>query len=432
MPAQASSVAVRFEALDALRGVCALLVVLFHIPIYHALRDVGAFANLQFCVDMFFALSGFVLCHAYGQRLNDGADGVRFMAMRFARLWPLHIVMLALFVLLELGKLVFSHADTSMALDSQAFAPGHSVWEIVTNILFLQSFGLHPALSWNGAAWSAALEFYVSLLFAAIVLLFPRRRYDIFLGLCLVAGLLLYMVSPRTLFVSVDWGILRTIFSFFAGCLVYDWRLRSSGHLVAPNLLEACCVVLAIAFAAATPPGGTQFAFPVLAAIVIYVFSFDQGAVSAVLRSSPLQKLGLWSYSIYMIHTFLFQVMKMSASFIGHKTHLDLVGWHNDEKLMLLGTPGQALLPALILSVVLVVPFAALSYRWIEKPAMDAARLRIANPATWLGAVSATSGVVAILRLRVKSLVLSAGRSIAHGLDVVAAMSRRRDTGIRT
>jgi len=67
-----SSVAVRFEALDALRGVCALLVVLFHIPIYHALKDVGAFANLQFCVDMFFALSGFVLCHAYGQRLNDG------------------------------------------------------------------------------------------------------------------------------------------------------------------------------------------------------------------------------------------------------------------------------------------------------------------------------------------------------------------------
>jgi hypothetical protein len=124
--------------------------------------------------------------------------------------------------------------------------------------------------------------------------------------------------------------------------------------------------------------------------------------------------------------------MKMGTSFIGHKTHLDLVGWHNDEKLMLLGTPGQALLPALILSVVLVVPVAALSYRWIEKPAMDAARLRIANPVTWLGAVSATSGAVAMLRLRVKSLVLSTGRSIAHGLDAAAAMSRRGGAGIRT
>jgi hypothetical protein len=37
--------------------------------------------------------------------------------------------MLALFVSLELAKLVFSRADTSFALDSQAFAQGHSLWE---------------------------------------------------------------------------------------------------------------------------------------------------------------------------------------------------------------------------------------------------------------------------------------------------------------
>ena len=86
MPGKTSAGAVRFEALDALRGICALLVAFFHIPIYHALKDVGSFANLQFCVDMFFALSGFVLCHAYGSRLNHTADGLRFIWLRFARL----------------------------------------------------------------------------------------------------------------------------------------------------------------------------------------------------------------------------------------------------------------------------------------------------------------------------------------------------------
>jgi peptidoglycan/LPS O-acetylase OafA/YrhL len=55
-------------------------------------------------------------------------------------------------------------------------------------------------------------------------------------------------------------------------------------------------------------------------------------------------------------------------------THLELVGWHNEQKLMLLGTPDQALLPALILTLVPVIPVAALTYRWIEKPAMDLAR----------------------------------------------------------
>jgi len=374
MPGKAAIGANRFEALDALREICALLVALFHIPIYHALKDFGAFANLQFCVDMFFALSGFVLCHAYGSRLNHKADGLRFVVTRFARLWPLHMVMLALFVAIEISKIVFTRADGSMSLDSTPFGQGHSAFEAITNILFLQSFHLHSGLSWNGPAWSAAVEFYVSLLFAGVILLFPRRRREIFLALCLAGGMLLHKVSATTIFVSYDWGMLRAIFAFFAGCLVYELRLASKPRLEIPNVLEAFCVVLVIMFVLSKPVGDLQFVFPLLAGIVIYTFSFDQGLLSQVLRSRPLQRIGLWSYSIYMVHTFVYQVLKMGVSFIGHKTHLELVGWHNEEKMVFLGTPDQALLPALILTVVLVVPVAALTYRWIEKPAMDFAR----------------------------------------------------------
>jgi hypothetical protein len=61
---QTSPAAARVEALDALRGLPALLVMLFHIPIYHALKGAESFVNLQFCVDMFFALSGFAVAIA--------------------------------------------------------------------------------------------------------------------------------------------------------------------------------------------------------------------------------------------------------------------------------------------------------------------------------------------------------------------------------
>ncbi|QOZ24384.1 hypothetical protein [Bradyrhizobium sp. CCBAU 51753] len=47
---------------------------------------------------------------------------------------------------------------------------------------------------------------------------------------------------------------------------------------------------------------------------------------------------------------------------------------HQDDKLLRLGSPGVALVLALILSVVLVVPLAALTYYWIERPAMDLGR----------------------------------------------------------
>jgi peptidoglycan/LPS O-acetylase OafA/YrhL len=416
MPGKTSTGAVRFEALDALRGICALLVAFFHIPIYHMLKDVGSLHNLQFCVDMFFALSGFVLCHAYGSRLNHTADGLRFVWLRFARLWPLHAVMLALFVAIEVAKFVFTRADGSMALDSQPFGEGHSVYEAITNLLFLQSFHLHSGLTWNGPAWSAAVEFYVSLLFAGTVLLFPRRKIEVFFALCLAGGILLYQVSPTTLFVNSDWGMLRAIFSFFAGCLVYELRLASNKKLEIPDILEASCIVLGLLFVLSKPAGGFQFTFPLLAGIVIYTFSFDQGRISRVLRSRPLQKIGLWSYSIYMVHVFVFQVLKMGMSFIGHKTHLELVGWHNEEKLMLLGTPDQALLPALVLTVLLVVPAAALTYRWIEKPVMDLARggLPAIPDMSWF--------TLAVLRLRRPgaqpvSSAATAGLEAVHSIE---------------
>jgi len=136
----------------------------------------------------------------------------------------------------------------------------------------------------------------------------------------------------------------------------------------------AWSLLLFVAFVLTTPQGGLQYAFPVLAVIVIYVFSFDQDRISVLLRSRPLARLDLWSYSICMVHVFVFQIAKMAVSYIGHKTHLALVGRHNNEKLVLLGTPEQAVWFALLLSVVLVVPVAALTWRWIEKPALDAAR----------------------------------------------------------
>jgi hypothetical protein len=69
----------------------------------------------------------------------------------------------------------------------------------------------------------------------------------------------------------------------------------------------AWSVLLFVAFVLTTPQGGLQYAFPVLAVIVIYVFSFDQGRISVLLRSRPLARLGLWSYSIYMAHIFVFR-----------------------------------------------------------------------------------------------------------------------------
>ena len=69
----------RFEALDSLRGVCAILVVMFHMPVASHWRDWGFIQHSYLFVDYFFVLSGFVIAHAYATRLKSGRDAGRFM-----------------------------------------------------------------------------------------------------------------------------------------------------------------------------------------------------------------------------------------------------------------------------------------------------------------------------------------------------------------
>ena len=61
----------RFVALDSWRGICALLVALFHVPIIGVMRQVTLVSNGYLFVDFFFVLSGFVIATVYERRLGD-------------------------------------------------------------------------------------------------------------------------------------------------------------------------------------------------------------------------------------------------------------------------------------------------------------------------------------------------------------------------
>src|SRR6478609_1126570 len=86
--------------LTSIRGVAALWVVYGHLigPIVRALEPSrqGVLINLargdQFAVDIFFVLSGYIMIVAYGTRI----DASTFFLHRFARVFPLHIVVLAI------------------------------------------------------------------------------------------------------------------------------------------------------------------------------------------------------------------------------------------------------------------------------------------------------------------------------------------------
>src|SRR5258708_7908558 len=85
-----------YPGLDALRGIAALLVVLFHFRGNFLGFNNYPSGDGYLAVDVFFVLSGFVLSHAYLSRFARGMTVWQFVKIRLIRLYPLYFIGLML------------------------------------------------------------------------------------------------------------------------------------------------------------------------------------------------------------------------------------------------------------------------------------------------------------------------------------------------
>ncbi|TRZ66634.1 MAG: acyltransferase [Rhodocyclaceae bacterium] len=101
----------RIAALTGLRFFAASAIVLYHLPGQLGL-PIGAFAGIPLNqgVSFFYVLSGFILQHSYRQRLGleRRITTTQFIALRFFRLWPCHIAVIALLIAIG-GKSILDY-----------------------------------------------------------------------------------------------------------------------------------------------------------------------------------------------------------------------------------------------------------------------------------------------------------------------------------
>jgi peptidoglycan/LPS O-acetylase OafA/YrhL len=177
-------------ALTGLRGYAALWVVLSHVSFTDSLsqplvarlswgRAEGILRHEYLAVDLFFILSGFVLTHAHGRELDGGFDRrsyVRFLLLRLARVYPLHLLALAHATLISL--VVPSFLENTVA-------------SFLLQLLLMASWGFCQTLSWNGPAWSLSSEWlaYIALPLMILVSAGLRRVRAQLLGLGLIITL---------------------------------------------------------------------------------------------------------------------------------------------------------------------------------------------------------------------------------------------------
>ena len=282
----------KFQTLDVLRGLAALVVVIVHNSrIFGWSPQHGYLA-----VDMFFALSGFVLSHAYQSRLDSGMPTWTFLKIRVMRLAPLYLLALAFgcFMVFITGEYTSLHLSTYQYVEYA-----------VLGMLFLPSRSAPSPFPYNNPSWTLFLELAMNVVHA---LLLRRLKTRVLGAICAFAGLVLTWIYVHSHNLNAGWkwdglftvGVARVVFSYTAGMLVYRlWTWRKN-LLKLPALLVSA--VTLVALVAPTPHEAFVswlmifFLFP---AIIYVGATTEPGRVFRRVFGA----LGGASYSIYVLHS---------------------------------------------------------------------------------------------------------------------------------
>ncbi|QMW22611.1 acyltransferase family protein [Sandaracinobacteroides saxicola] len=368
----------RFEVLDALRGLCALLVCLFHFRVNSPVADWALVRESWLFVDFFFVLSGFVIACTYRQRLADGFGLLRFMGLRFGRVYPLHLFMLGLFVLSE--AIGLSGVGASV-MERDVFTGHTSLESLGLNILLLHSFHTTGGLTWNEPSWSIATEFWTYGLFAVAVVACGRWLNAALLAAVVACALLLLTLTDHGVNVTWDFGMIRCVYGFSLGVLAWAlwprvaaWRPGATPGTVA-ELAMVALLLLLVPLLGGNP---ANILLPPLFMAAVLLFAHEAGAVSRLLRRPLFQWLGLLSFSIYMVHALVQARFDDLLKLIERATGATLLTpmLHAGKMVDYAGaTPVQGTL-LLFVMLALVVGISYLTYRFVEVPGQLWARRR--------------------------------------------------------
>ena len=228
-------------ATNFLRGLAALSVLLWHYQ-HFFFTDPSAFEVSQqpffpfiktfyldgiFAVQLFWAISGFVLCHSYISRADTAWR--KFFWARFSRLYPLHFITLIAVAALQLIN--------QRVLGSFRIYEYNDMNRFVLHVFFMQGWMLTDGFSFNFPSWSVSVEIVVYVMFFILLKTLKRTRLlgaiallalwtyatkqigHLFFTECLsyfLSGVAIWFATQtRNLIYSVSVGLATTIFSVF-------------------------------------------------------------------------------------------------------------------------------------------------------------------------------------------------------------------------
>ncbi|TYA86782.1 acyltransferase family protein [Seonamhaeicola marinus] len=321
--------------LTSLRGIAAILVAILHFHFFMTPVASGNTAHVidkfYLMVDLFFILSGFIMCYVYNDSFINGIEKrsyKNFLIARLARIYPLHVVTIGAEVLVFLSLLSKVGYDNLGPFKQHLYR----LDGILVQLGFLQTVGIFNFDTWNAPAWSLSAEWWAYVLFPFLFIVFSKLKgFKQFLPIviAIIGWILIEFVlsakepfmdfplnpNKRTLDVNWHYGTLRGIVGFICGMgiwLVFEklkfkpvlgngWTLVVTGTLVIISMMLGWYDVISV----------------FLLGTIILISAYGSKNMDRFYAFPILTKLGNWSFSIYIWHNVIIHVILIPFNNVG-------------------------------------------------------------------------------------------------------------------
>lgn len=287
------------DSLTGLRFFAAAWVVVLHYSkhiesIFPVWRDLRPFTQVGFLgVDVFFILSGFVISYNYSARFRSDVkwgEYRKFLWLRFARIYPVHLVTLLFLLCIVIAAEVAG----------QQLNHSYGAVDFVRNLFMVHAWENNwDVINWNYPSWSISAEWFAYLLFPLAARAF-RSVCSVPATIAAASvSLSLLLIVPPVLHVSSP--LLQITSQFLAGMfLAHLYQVtRPSGWWD----MAAVVAVVAGLLIALTLEGRLESGlFSVAASVGIISLAHARRGLPTVLAHRRIVFLGEASYALYMTH----------------------------------------------------------------------------------------------------------------------------------
>lgn len=308
--------------INGLRAIAVISVILFH---FNKNWLPGGFIG----VDVFFVISGFLMTSIIFNGVSSGSFSViNFIKRRVKRIVPPLIIVV-------LASIIFGYMVLEPISYQMAGKHGFDSLLFISNIIYKNESGYFDQESASKIflhTWSLSVEwqFYIAYPIAIYILskLFDTKSIHkiILLLFCFSFA----ASSYASFYIPTDayYNIYSRAWEMLTGALVfiYPLKLSQSKKIFLECVGITIIIISCFYFTDKTAWPGFSAVVPVFGAYLVMQANNN----NSILRSKPIQYIGLWSYSLYLVHWPIISIshnMGYNIGFITYAITVLMVEW---------------------------------------------------------------------------------------------------------